>query len=98
MTTWHDHITVIEKKLASAIGIICKARYKLTKKATITLYDTLFASPLLFGNIIWASTSTSALLKIYRPQKRLLKFCYSTHPPACNANHVNTHSYPLSHL
>ena len=54
----------------------------------MTLYDTLFASHLVFGNIIWASTSTSALLKTYRLQKRLLKYCYSTHPPACNANHV----------
>ena len=85
--TWHDHIITIEKKLASALGIICKARYKLTQAATIKLYDTLFASHLVYGNIIWASTSTASLQKIYRLQKRLLKFCYSLLP-------LNNHSTP----
>jgi len=76
------------KQIARALGIICRARYKLTQAATITLYDTLFASHLVFGNIIWASTSTSSLQKIYRLQKRLLKFCYPSYLPFRHTNHL----------
>ena len=73
--TWHDHILSIEKKLSCALGIICKARYKLTALASLLLYDSMFASNLNYCNLIWATTYDSLLARILNLQKRLLKFC-----------------------
>ena len=63
------------KKLSCALGIICKARYKLTALASLLLYDSMFSSNLNYCNLIWATTYDSLLARILNLQKRLLKFC-----------------------
>ena len=37
---WSEYIGYVKNKLAKGIGIICKARKYLTKKALLTLYNT----------------------------------------------------------
>ena len=76
------------KKISECFRLNCRARCKLTQAATITLYDTLFASHLVYCNIVWASACTSALQKIYRLPKRLIKFCYFSRPPTRHVNHL----------
>ena len=63
--SWQEHINKIERKLSCTLAIISKARYELTAKVATLLYDALFASNLNYCNVIWASTFTSSLNKIY---------------------------------
>jgi len=72
---WTNHISLITKKIARAIGVIRRVRYKLTKAASMLLYDTLIVSHINYCNILWASNYKTTLSKIYSLQKRALKLC-----------------------
>ena len=72
---WKQHILSVEKKLASAIGVIGRIRYKLNNYTALLLYDSLILSQLSYCTFIWSSTYKSALRKIYLLQKRALKIC-----------------------
>ena len=74
---WKEHISVVNKKVARAIGIISRIRYKLSVKTSMLLYDSLILSQLTYCNIIWAAAYKSSLTKINSLQKRALKLCLS---------------------
>ena len=76
--SWKSHITTIEKKLACAVGILGKIRYKLNRKTSLLLYDTLVHSHLVYCNIVWATTYKTSLITIASLQKRALKICCRT--------------------
>ena len=72
---WANHTSLITNKIARAIGVIRRIRYKLTKAASMLLYDTLIVSHINYCNILWASNYKTTLSKIYSLQKRALKLC-----------------------
>jgi len=72
---WKQHITSVENKLSSIIGILYRIRFKITKKAALLIYDALIYSHLSYCNLLWASTYKSSLDKLFILQKRALKNC-----------------------
>ena len=58
---WIEHIGYIKNKVAKGIGIICKARKFLTKKALLTLYNTITFPYLIYCVEIWGCAKNNAL-------------------------------------
>ena len=81
--TWKNHINLVTTKIARAIGVIRRIRYRLSKKTAMMLYETLIVSHISYGNIIWASSYKTYLQKIFLLQKRALKLCSGI---ACKSN------------
>jgi hypothetical protein len=74
---WKDHIHHVTQKVSRAIGVIRRARFKLSMKTSLLLYDTLISTQLSYCNLTWASTYKTSLRKLYSLQKYALKLCYS---------------------
>ena len=70
---WKQHIDFIHKKTAKSLGIISKLRHFVDKSCLLTLYYSLIYPYLIYGNIVWANTFHSSLLKIYSLQKRFTR-------------------------
>ena len=75
--SWKIHVKKVEQKLASAIGVISKLRYKINKDTALLLYDTMVLPHLSYCNIVWASTYKTTLSKLFCLQKRALRICTS---------------------
>ena len=75
--TWKHHIDATCSKISKSIGILYKARNFLPNNLLKQLYFSFVHSHLSYGNIAWASTHKTKLLKLYRKQKhaiRVIKF------------------------
>jgi len=89
---WKEHIGIVNLKIARAIGVIRRVRFKLSIKTSMLLYDSLILSQLTYCNIIWASTYKTSLSKTFILQKRALKlcmgkhYCYNTYNNQINTN------------
>ena len=68
---WKDHIKIVSKKVAIAIGLISIVKFKLSNKTLMLLYDTLVLAQLSYCNMIWASTYKTTLDKLYILRKKL---------------------------
>lgn len=66
----------LENKLASAIGIISRVRFKLTRAAAILLYDTLVLPHLNYCTIIWGSCCQTVLNKCITLQRKVIRLCW----------------------
>jgi hypothetical protein len=73
--TWKSHISRLQNKISSIVGILCKLRYKLTRTAALLIYDALINSHLNYCNIIWGSNYKYSLNKLFILQKRALRIC-----------------------
>ena len=70
---WIEHIGYVKNEVAKSIGIICKARKFLTKKALLTLYNT-FIFPYLISCVeIWGCAKKTHLASFYILQKRIVR-------------------------
>ena len=67
---WKPHIHKIDKKIASAKGMLSKLRHKVTTATLRTIYMAIAQSHLLYGIEIWGSTNLKQERdKIQRKQK-----------------------------
>ena len=69
--SWENHINIIENKISKNSGLIYKAQHLLSKANLLSLYYSFIHCYLNYGNIAWASSPQSKLLKIYRKQKQM---------------------------
>ena len=68
--TWKSHIDYTCSKLSKCVGILAKARKKLSKSSLINLYYS-FAYPyLIYCNHVWGHNYTTFLEKLYLVQKK----------------------------
>ena len=54
--SFKNHITLLEKKLSPAVGILAKIKPFLNRKTLLSLYYAIFHSNLHYGLITWGST------------------------------------------
>ena len=69
--TWKEHIAVIENKVSKNLGLLHRATSVLDGTALKNMYFSFIHSYLNYGNIVWASTSTTKLKKMVSNQKAL---------------------------
>ena len=74
---WHLHIEMILNKLYKTVGIIRKARNKLTSEIVLLLYYSFFYPFLIYGNIFWGATNKTLIYKLTVIQKRFIRICFS---------------------
>ena len=71
--TWKSHIDYTCSKLSKCVGILAKARKKLSKSSLINLYYS-FAYPyLIYCNHVWGHNYTTSLEKLHLVQKKLVR-------------------------
>ena len=68
--TWKEHITVTEKKVSKNLGLQYRGRRVLDSTTLKNLYISFIHSYLNYGNIVWASASTTKLKKLASKQKQ----------------------------
>ena len=76
---WKSHITLVENKISKTIGIMYKTKHLLSKKCLKDIYYSFIHSYISYCNIAWASTSSSALKKIYIKQKQASRVICNMH-------------------
>ena len=59
---WIEHIGYVKNKVAKGIGIICKARTFLGRKALLTFHNTFIFSYLIYCVEIWGCAKKNALI------------------------------------
>ena len=65
-----EHITVIEKKVSESLGLLHRARKVGDSPALKNLFISFMHSYLNYGNIVWASRSTTKLKKLASKQQQ----------------------------
>ena len=71
--TWKEQIAIIENKVSKNLDFLHRARKVLDRAALKNLCFTFILSYLNYGNIVWASTSTTKLKKLASKQKQALR-------------------------
>ena len=71
--TWKEHVAVIENKVSKNIGLLYRSRRVLDSMALKNLHFSYIHSYLNYGNIVWASVSTTKLKKLVSKQKWALR-------------------------
>jgi hypothetical protein len=72
---WKKHISTVENKIASVIGVLCRIRYKINYNIAFLLYNTLILPHLVYCNVVWSCNYKTSLLKIVKLQRRALLIC-----------------------
>ena len=57
--SWKNHISVLESKIASAIGLLYRSRSFLNLSSRLLFYNSFVHSHLSYANIAWGSTHPS---------------------------------------
>ena len=71
--SFKNHITLLEKKLSRAVGILAKIKPFLNRKTLLSLSYAIFHSNLHYGLITWGSTYKSYLKKLSVLQNKAVK-------------------------
>ena len=71
--TWKEHNVIIENKVSKSLGLLHRARSVLDSTELKNLCLSFIYSYLNYGNIVWASTSTTKLKKLASKQKQALR-------------------------
>jgi hypothetical protein len=85
--TWDDHISLVCNKVSKHIGVLRRIKHKIPVTLLRSLYYTLIHPYFDYCNIIWAISSTVALDKLFRLQKRAIRLIANSD--------WNAHSAPL---
>ena len=88
--TFKPHIDELSKKISRAIGILQKLRYFVSTKILIMVYYAIVYPFLLYGILVWGSTSKSLLEPLFILQKKFVRLA------TFNSTHFGT-SGPLVH-
>ena len=70
---WHEHVTYLSKKLARSTGVLSKMRYYTNMKTLIKVYDSLIASRLNYGLIVWGAACKTVLQPLRVLQNRAIR-------------------------
>ena len=70
---WEYHLSELSKKLARTCGIFFKIRHLLPTSVLTSLYNSLFASFLQYGIIVWGLTYDIHTKPIYLLQKKVVR-------------------------
>jgi hypothetical protein len=68
--SWTYQIKYLESQLAKITGVISRLKYFIPSGVLKLLYDSLFASKVQYCLMIWGSTYSTKLNKIYLLQKK----------------------------
>ena len=71
--SWKYHLSELSKKLARTCGMFFKIRHFLPFVVMICLYNSLFASFLQYGIVVWGLTYVVHIKPIYLLQKRVVR-------------------------
>ena len=71
--SWKYHVNHISTKVSKMVGIMAKARYHLSLKLLLTLYNTMIYPYLTYCNVIWANTYSTRLSSIFMLQKKIVR-------------------------
>ena len=90
---WKDHIKYIRKKLSKSVGIMYKARKKLTKPSLINLYYSIANPHFIYCNQVWGNAHKTILEPMHKIQKKFIRIItsspYRAHTqPLFVANHM----------
>jgi hypothetical protein len=82
---WKDHISTLSAVLSKNIGIINKVKHILPTNILLTLYNALVLPHLSYCCLVWGWASDSALDRILKLQKRIVRIVTRSHFQAhCN--------------
>ena len=76
--SWKHHIDYTCKKLSKSIGILSKARRKLSKNTLISLYYSFSYPYLIYCNQVWGNTYPTNLNKLQVLQKKIVRIITSS--------------------
>lgn len=71
--TWHEHITLITKKISKNLGVLARIRHNIPFQSLISLYYTLIYPYLSYCNIVWGHNFKSYLHNLITLQKRAVR-------------------------
>ena len=84
------HIKSVERKIACAVGILCKLKWYLPQNILLQLYHTLIYPHLLYAIPVWGSTYKSYLHYISIFQNKAVKIITGTKPDtSANPSYTN---------
>ena len=66
---WNEHILFVKQKVSKSLGIICKAKKKISKETLRTLYYSFIYPYLMYGIVVWGSANHNVmqpLIKIHK--------------------------------
>ena len=66
------------KKLSKRIGLLRSIRHYLTLKERTQFYNAIIKPVLMFGGLIWSSTSKENLRRVFKLQKRAVRVIVDT--------------------
>ena len=70
---WSKHIDYIKSKILKTIGILFKARYKLSTNELIKLYNVLVLPYLTYCIVIWGKTHNRYLDPLFKMQNKIIR-------------------------
>ena len=71
--SWKHHLNELSKKLARTCGIFFNVRHLLLRNVLVSLYNSLFASFLQYGIVVWGLTCDSYIKPIFILQKKAVR-------------------------
>ena len=71
--SFNDHVDYVCKKLAQRIGILRYVRHYLPFNERRDFYNAIIKPVMMYGSLIWGSTSTNNLRRVFRLQKKSRK-------------------------
>ena len=77
---WTDHIKMVKKKVAKAIGILNKARRILNLNTLKIMYNSFVLPHLSYAIEIWGDCGACLLLSLFKMQKKVLRMITSSQP------------------
>ena len=75
---FNDHIDMLCNKLAKRIGLLHSIRDYLSLKERIQFYNAIIKSVLMYGGLIWSSTTRENLRRVFKLQKRAARVILDT--------------------
>ena len=75
---YHEHIKILEAKIARSVGILNKLKYFLLSSALLKLYYALIYSHFNYGLAVWGSTYPTYLNKLKLLQNKTIRIVTSS--------------------
>ena len=75
---FNGHIDMLCKKLSKRIGLLRSIRHYLPLKERIQFYNAIIKPVLMYGGLIWSSTSKENLRRVFKLQKRAARVILNT--------------------
>lgn len=70
---WDSYIQNLTLKLSNIVGILYKHRHTLPSSIKLLIYNALFHSRISYCNLVWATTTSTNLNKLFLLQKRAIR-------------------------